>query len=369
MQKFVELSENYFHPRELVCAPQVPVEHGDSLYLLAAMMYAIFTITRTPCYLGGKQEAITMRFHLSKTFVLTLIVTTLGALACDLSTLGLAQASKPLVAITSPTAGAQFREGDEISVQSTATDPNGIVRVELAVDGTSVRTDAPPIAQGQKSFTLLQKWTATAGTHTLSVRAFNASGAASDPALVAVTVTPGVAVAPTAAAPIATLLPPLGAPTNPPLSLPTIPPAEITVANPTPRPPTRVPPTPTISAPPGVWAISIRVDPPAPKRGQGVKFFVTFLNTTSGPSGYRWRIRIFEPDKRNSFGDTAPLDSTIPLGRSEIASMDNWKVTGPGDCIQFFARAFSIDPSSKQETEFIKPDQSGGPAASFQVCP
>jgi hypothetical protein len=29
----------------------------------------------------------------------------------------------------------------------------------------------------------------------------------------------------------------------------------------------------------------------------------------------------------------------------------------------------SMNPSTKQETEFSKPDQSGGPAAGFQVCP
>jgi hypothetical protein len=125
----------------------------------------------------------------------------------------------------------------------------------------------------------------------------------------------------------------------------------------------------TISAPPGVWATSIRVDPAKPTRGQPVNFFVTFLNTSGSAQTYRWRIRVFEPDKKNSFGDTATVDTTLPQGISEQASASNWKVTGPGDCITFFARVFWVDFSSKQETEFVKPDQSGGPASQFQVCP
>ncbi len=305
-----------------------------------------------------------------KTIAFLVVIASLGALACDLSTFGLGQASKPQIVIQSPVSGAQFREGAEIAVQSVSVDRTGITRVELAVDGATVRADAPPIAQGQTSFTLIQRWQAAPGTHTLSVRAFNASGVASDPAFVSVTITPGVEV-PTAGA--ITPIPP--APTgelpiapSPSSVLPTLPPVEATVTL-TPIPATRAPTrTPTLSAPPGVYAVSIRVDPAAPKRGQFVTFHVTFLNTTGSPQGYRWRIRIFEPDKRNSFGDTAPLNSTLPVGTSVLASEANWRVSGPGDCMQFAARVFWIEPTSKQETEFSKPD-GGGPAAGFQVCP
>jgi hypothetical protein len=55
-----------------------------------------------------------------------------------------------------------------------------ITRVELLVDGDVVRTDPSP--SPQVSFTLIQTWKATPGTHTLGVRAYNTSGAASDPA-------------------------------------------------------------------------------------------------------------------------------------------------------------------------------------------
>jgi Bacterial Ig domain len=295
----------------------------------------------------------------------------LGLLACDvssLSSLGLGPASKPQVTIQSPVAGSQFKEGDDVPVQSTSADKTGIVRVELSVDGTVVRTDAPPIAQGQTSFSIIQRWKATAGNHTLSVRAYNASGAASDPAIVAITVTSSTAQATTS--PVQTVLPPLGStPVNPLLALtPTLSPTG-TVATPTKRPPTKVPPLPTISAPPGVWATSIRLDPKEPKRGQFVTFYVTFLNTTGGSHDYKWRIRLFYADNPNrGFGDTTPLPMTIPAGTSEQASANNWRVTGPGGCLGLIARVFWLD-ASNNETEFIKPDQSGGPAAGFQVCP
>ncbi len=303
---------------------------------------------------------------LFRAMALFFVVASLGVLACDLSTFGLAPAAKPTVTILVPVPGAQLNEGEEVQVQSLATDPTGIVRVELAVDGAVVATDVPPIPKGQTTYTLVQRWKATPGTHTMSVRAFNASGAASDPALLSVVVAPAIA-QPTPI-PTQVVQPPIGAPS------PTLPQAVATqpgapTAPTATRVPTRPPASPTIHAPPGVYATSIRVDPKEPKRGAFVKFWVTFLNTTGIVQAYRWRIRIFEPDKRNSFGDTTPLDTNIPVGTSEFASMDNWRVTGPGDCLSFFARAFSVDPNSRQEAEFIKPDGSGGPAAQFSVCP
>ena len=307
-----------------------------------------------------------------QTVSLIILFASLGLLACDVSTVtSLALgSSKPQITIQSPLGSAQFREGDNVPVQSTATDKTGIVRVELSVDGAVVRSDAPPIAQGQTSFSVIQQWKATAGNHTLSVRAFNASSAASDPALIAITVTAGVATIPAPTS--APTLTPLGStPINPAILLtPTLGPSGSTPIVPT-ITRTRTPTfTPTISAPPGVWAVSVRVDPLKGTRGQPVNFYVTFLNNTSGPTTYRWRIRIFEPDKKNSFGDTATVDTSLPVGISEQAAYkDSWKVTGPGDCISFFARAFSVDFSTKLETEFLKPDQSGGPAAQFQVCP
>jgi hypothetical protein len=56
------------------------------------------------------------------------------------------------------------------------------------VDGVTLRTDAPPSGQSQPSFTLVQRWRATVGSHALGVRAYNAAGTASDPAIIAITV-------------------------------------------------------------------------------------------------------------------------------------------------------------------------------------
>jgi hypothetical protein len=295
-------------------------------------------------------------------------VAMLGVLACDLSTLGIAQAAKPKTTIQSPATGAQFREGDDVTVQSISTDPVGVVRVELLVDGAVVRADAPPIAAGQTSFTLAQKWKALAGTHTLSVRAFNASGGASEFALVTITVVAAVVEVPTIPIILPTVPAPLG---SLPTPLPTVPPsgATPTLAATTTRTPTRPSASPTIVAPPGFWAITITLDPPAPKRGTFVTFNVTFMNATGTSQTYRWFVKIYEPDKRNSFGETSKLTTTFQPGTTTLAAPADWKIGAVGDCQPYIARVFWEDFNSKVVTEFIKPDQSGGPAASFQECP
>lgn len=152
-------------------------------------------------------------FHL---FTL-LAVMILGLLACDLGTLS---TSKPTVIISSPPSGSQYRDGEDVAVQSTSTDSTGIVRVELAVDGAVIRTDPSPSAQ--VSYPLIQTWKATPGTHTITVRAFNTANVASDPAAVSITVlsaSGGTVAPPTIISnppvgtqvPTATLLPPIGA--------------------------------------------------------------------------------------------------------------------------------------------------------------
>lgn len=306
-----------------------------------------------------------MRIRHVRTLTLALFVGSLGLLACDVSTLVgnlSGSTSKPTVTIQSPANGSQFRDGEDVAIQSQARDAVGIVRVELSVDGAAVRTDQPPVPQGQVSFIVVQKWKATAGSHTLSVRAFNASGVASDPALVTITVSAsGVGTGPTTAATQVGLAE--GTPTTGASSTSSLPTATLTR-----RPPTRPPATPTINAPPGVYVTNIRISPASPHRGENATFFVTFLNTTGNPQSYRWRIRIFIPDQKNSFGDTALLQMSIPPGQSELASSDTWAIRGACDPKTMTARVFWKDPDSGQENEFLKPDRSGGPAADFLVC-
>lgn len=122
----------------------------------------------------------------------TLVAAGLCINACSL----VGARNKPAVVITSPPLGAQVNPGETLSVQSTATDPSGIVRIELTVDGVMMRTDGPP--NPQTSYSVTQTWLATAGTHTVGVRAYNVSLVPSDPAtvLVAVAGTPAPVAAP-----------------------------------------------------------------------------------------------------------------------------------------------------------------------------
>ncbi len=109
-------------------------------------------------------------------------------LTCVLASLAAAcaPASRPVVVLAAPPQGSQYQEGEEVAVQSTATDSAGISRVELLVDDAVVRTDSAP--QGQLSFSIIQTWKATTGTHILAVRATNTAGTVSGPAIVSITV-------------------------------------------------------------------------------------------------------------------------------------------------------------------------------------
>ncbi len=118
-----------------------------------------------------------------RSFTLLLIFVSFILLACDI---GSVVAGKPTVIISSPPSGSQYREGEDVSIQSTSTDSSGITRVELSVDGTVVRTD--PVPAPQVSYPLIQTWKATAGAHTMAVRAYNTSNNPSDPAAVTITV-------------------------------------------------------------------------------------------------------------------------------------------------------------------------------------
>lgn len=159
----------------------------------------------------------------------------LGVSACT-------SVSKPNVIIVSPPSGSAFNEGDEIQVQSMASDAAGVTRVEMLVDNAVVKIDPSPTAQGQTTFNLVQTWKATQGAHTIIVRAYNTTGGVSDPVAIAVNVaqaaapvTPtSVAVPPRASAtPTRPAAPPAASPTTgggPPSTNPTstpVPPTEV----------------------------------------------------------------------------------------------------------------------------------------------
>ncbi|TAH51162.1 MAG: hypothetical protein EYC68_11530 [Chloroflexota bacterium] len=128
----------------------------------------------------------------------SLFLTTLGILvftACQTQT----GASAPTIVIAAPPHGSAFTEGQVVSVQSSAADSAGISRVELLVDGNVVKQDAPPELPAPVQFTLVQNWTATAGDHTLTVRASNPNGVTGQTAI-SISVSPAASSVPTLAA-------------------------------------------------------------------------------------------------------------------------------------------------------------------------
>jgi len=132
--------------------------------------------------------------------------------------------------------------------------------------------------------------------------------------------------------------------------------------------PTPLPATPTIALPPGLYVTNFRIDPAEPRRGQAIVFYPTFLNTATGEQNPRWLVYIYRRDNlKSSFGETAVLGTTIPIGSSEQKSAANWKVSGLTNCEDYIARVAWQD-ANKRSTPFYKPDGSIFEFG-FRVCP
>ena len=97
---------------------------------------------------------------------------------------------------------------------------------------------------------------------------------------------------------------------------------------------------PTEQTEPGVYVNTIRFEPRAPKRGDPITFYATFVNSTGKPVNYTWLVEIWEqdPSKRNPYGQADALSREVPVGSSELATGDSWKVAGGGPCLPFRAR-------------------------------
>lgn len=118
---------------------------------------------------------------------------------------------KPTVVIDAPPSGSETAVGEEVFIQSTATDVAGVSNVVLTVDGVQVSSDSSPDPEGQPTFTLLQSWTPNAtGAHNISVQAFRPDGTSSDPATITINVAETMAdvTAPIQAPPLLQSLPP-----------------------------------------------------------------------------------------------------------------------------------------------------------------
>lgn len=138
--------------------------------------------------------------------ITVLLLLMIGILACELP--GLGGGPKPTVVILSPVSGSQVKTGETVAIQSSATDVKGVTRVELWVDGSLVHSEVSP--QQQPAFSVTQGWTAAVlGSHSVTVKAYNAAGRVSDPATVTVNVVEEVTAIPTIPADVT--LPP-GAP-------------------------------------------------------------------------------------------------------------------------------------------------------------
>jgi hypothetical protein len=121
--------------------------------------------------------------------IITIAVLCLIATACNATA---NVPGKPVSVITAPPSNSKYEGGEEITINSSSADPAGIARVELLVDGIVIQTN--PAASPQLLFTAVHQWSATAGTHIISVRAVNIQGVASDPATISVQVAPAVSV-------------------------------------------------------------------------------------------------------------------------------------------------------------------------------
>ncbi len=120
--------------------------------------------------------------------VLILSWVVLALAACNLPGVG-SSSEPPSVVINSPAAGTEVEVGDEVPVQSTSTDDEGVSRVELSVNGQVMRSDNTPEGDSMGLFALVQPWIPNAtGSYSIQVVAYDEEDNASDPALITVNV-------------------------------------------------------------------------------------------------------------------------------------------------------------------------------------
>jgi hypothetical protein len=84
--------------------------------------------------------------------------------------------SVPKVTIVAPEGGAEITVGEVLTVEAKISDPAGVERVELWVDGKMVGVQSPAL-KGQTIMNALFSWIASSpGSHTLAIRALNMLG-------------------------------------------------------------------------------------------------------------------------------------------------------------------------------------------------
>lgn len=85
--------------------------------------------------------------------------------------------ARPMVLIRSPGYGEQIQVGETVTVHSIARDKGKVTRVEFWADGQLQESQTSTLPGGTSPFPLLAYWQPLSpGTHTLTIRAFNAQG-------------------------------------------------------------------------------------------------------------------------------------------------------------------------------------------------
>lgn len=80
------------------------------------------------------------------------------------------------VNISNPTNGMTFAAGQTIGIASTSTAAGGIAYAQLLVDNVPVTSSSPQNGIPQPTFFVIQYWTTTYGSHTITVRATSSQG-------------------------------------------------------------------------------------------------------------------------------------------------------------------------------------------------
>lgn len=174
--------------------------------------------------------------------------------------------TRPLVVINAPPSGALVDTNVELLIQTTASDPTGIARIELWVNNVLVAAESNTTVGTQGIFSTVFRWTPRqAGTYILEAKAFSRTSEMSYPASISITARDSNLPAPITLTPTPTRTlipsPTWTIPAAPSLTLTTtpIPPSPTPTATPTLLPPTATP-TPT-NVPPTVPI------PPSPPTG------------------------------------------------------------------------------------------------------
>jgi len=236
--------------------------------------------------------------------------------------------SPPVVAITSPAGGLTVQAGVDVPIDSTANDTQGILKVELWVDGSLYRVDASSGSEGQTTFLASQPWHAAGvGSHTMVVKAHSKSGQVAESIPVTIEVLASSAAVPTdtptvvaptdtPVSPVATDTPPLTdtpvppMPTNTPLpptltDTPTLPPEPTD----TPLPPEDAPPLVKILVPDGDVTVVEKVD------------LIIRVRATDDKGVSRVELWV-----------DGALHETHEVGEKTPVEVDlGWKASGPGD--------------------------------------